>query len=177
MRKKHGTVRTAVRPSGSVNRDRFTRFGRFPNFSLFFFFFFLTLSQKSLLASLWNPLSITLNPHSLKSQSLSRLCLSLVTVALSQLSPDFFLNPHSLNHSLPRRRRTVAAQPRSLPHSLKVSITLSSLPLSLVAVAAQPRSQLTLSRSSLPLSLVPVAAHSVPRRRCRRWYFNLFFLC
>ena len=23
MRKKHGTVRTAVRPSGSVNRDRF----------------------------------------------------------------------------------------------------------------------------------------------------------
>ena len=29
MRKKHGTVRTAVRPSGSVNRDRFGRFGRF----------------------------------------------------------------------------------------------------------------------------------------------------
>ena len=26
MRKKHGTVRTAVRPSGSVNRDRFGRF-------------------------------------------------------------------------------------------------------------------------------------------------------
>ena len=29
MRKKHGTVRTAVRPSGSVNRDRFGRFWLF----------------------------------------------------------------------------------------------------------------------------------------------------
>ena len=46
MPKKHGTVRTAVRPSGSVNRDWFGRFGLFQSlndvvhFSLFFFFFF-----------------------------------------------------------------------------------------------------------------------------------------
>ena len=44
MRKKHGTVRTTVRPSGSMNRDRFGRFGLFQSlndvvhFSFFFFF-------------------------------------------------------------------------------------------------------------------------------------------
>ena len=47
MPKKHGTVRPAVRPSGSVNRDRFGRFGLFQSlndvvhFSFFFFFFSL----------------------------------------------------------------------------------------------------------------------------------------
>ena len=47
MPKKHGTVRPAVRPSGSVNRDRFGRFGRFGLFQslndvvqLLFFSFF-----------------------------------------------------------------------------------------------------------------------------------------
>ena len=45
MPKKHGTVRPAVRPSGSVNRDRFGRFGLFQSlndvvhFSFSFFFF------------------------------------------------------------------------------------------------------------------------------------------
>ena len=34
MRKKHGTVRTAVRPSGSVNHDRFTWSNGLPCFSL-----------------------------------------------------------------------------------------------------------------------------------------------
>ena len=171
MRKKHGPVRTAARPSSSMNHDRFKRLPCFnlkttsfhpfpPLYGVVPPFFFNPLSKITSASSLlWNPLSITFG---------------------------VFLNPHSLNHSLvsaslsitlPRCRHTVAAQPKFLPHSLKVSITLSSLPLSLVAVAAQPRSQLTLSRSSLPLSLVPVAAHSVPRRRRRRWYFNLFFLC
>ena len=81
--------------------------------------FFLTLSQKSLSASssLWNPPSIT---------------------------TGLFLNPHSLNHSfvytsLPHHRRTVAAQPRFLPHSLKVSITL---------LKSQSLSRLCLSPSS-----------------------------
>ena len=45
MPKKHGTVRPAVRPSGSVNRDRFGWFGLFQSLNdvvhfLFFFFFF-----------------------------------------------------------------------------------------------------------------------------------------
>ena len=50
MPKKHGTVRPAVRPSGSMNRDRFGRFGRFGLFQSlndvvhFFFFFFFSLN-------------------------------------------------------------------------------------------------------------------------------------
>ncbi|KAK4596520.1 hypothetical protein RGQ29_014530 [Quercus rubra] len=90
MRKKHGTVRTAVRPSGSVNCDR---------------------------------LNLSLAP--------SHLILS------------------------PSRRRTVAAHPLSLAPShfaLHSSVTLSShfaaQPLSRVAVAAQPRSQLPRRRRS-----------------------------
>ena len=68
------------------------------------------------------PLSkITLNPHTLKSQSLSRCCLS------------------------PSRRRTVAARPLSLS---RLFVTLSLLPLSRVAVAAQPRLQLPRRRRS-----------------------------
>ena len=53
MRKKHGTVRTAVRPSGSVNRERFGRFKRAALFCLktapfrpFFFFFFFFLIRR-----------------------------------------------------------------------------------------------------------------------------------
>ena len=77
-------------------------------------------------------------------QSLSRLC-------LSPSSPSHYRNSVQISSSLSQS-----------------SITLSSLPLSLLVVAAQPRSQLTLSRSSLPLSLIPVTAHSMPRRRRRR---------
>ena len=53
MPKKHGTVRPAVRPSGSVNRDRFGRFGRFGLFQSlndvvhFFFFFFFPKRRRS----------------------------------------------------------------------------------------------------------------------------------
>ena len=70
---------------------------------------------------------------------------------------------------------------------LTLSITLSSPPFSFVAVAAQPRSQLSpnhsslsqslsasLSRSSLSLSLVAVATHSLPR--CRHRHLVLYFL-
>ena len=96
-------------------------------------FFFNPLSKITSASSLlWNPLSITLG---------------------------VFLNPHSLNHSLvsaslsitlPRCRHTVAAQPKFLPHSLKVSITLLSLPRSLVIVVLSQLSPylfLTLSKS------------------------------
>ena len=193
MRKKHGPVQTTIQPSSSVNRDRFTQFERLPCFNsktiLFhpffssytasFHLFFLTLSQKSLSvsSSLWNPLSITLG---------------------------LFLNPHSLNHSLVSasllcRCCTVAAQLRFLPYSLKVLITLSSLPLSLFAILTLSKSQSLsrlylprhrrssdcsslshahlclspLSPSQLTLCLVTVAVAVI-------WYFitsNLFFLC
>ena len=71
--------------------------------------------------------------------------------------------------------------------TLGLFLTPSSLPLSFVAVAAQPRSQLSLnhsslsqslsaslSHSSLSLSLVTVAAHSLPHRHHRR--LVLYFL-
>ena len=156
-----------------------------------FHLFFLTLSQKSLSASssLWNPLSITLsslplskitlNPHSLKSQSLSRLCLSpsplshcrsstqisssiltlsslplsLVAIALSQLSPDLFLTL-SKSQSLSR----FCLSPSS---SLQLSPDRSSLSHAHLCLSPSSPSQLT-------LCLVAVAIV---------WYFDLFFLC
>ena len=144
MRKKHGPVRTAARPSSSMNHDRFKRLTCFnlkttsfhpfpPLYGVVPPFFFNPLSKITSASSLlWNPLSITFG---------------------------VFLNPHSLNHSLvsaslsitlPRCRHTVAAQPKFLPHSLKVSITLLSLPLSLVIVVLSQLSPylfLTLSKS------------------------------
>ena len=158
MRKKHGTVRTAFRPSGSVNRDRFGWFGLFQPLNdvvqlLFFFFFFplngvvlkrlqhifffppirrrSALSQNHSSETL-SHFSITLNPHlslplskiTLKS-SHSQVSISPRAVALSQLSLS------------PSRCRT---------SQLSLFVTLSShfvaQPLSRVAVAAQPRSQL-----------------------------------
>ena len=160
MRKKHGTVRTAIRPSGSVNRDRFGWFGLFQPLNdvvqlLFFFFFPLngvvlkrlqhifffppirrrsalsqnhsseTLSHFSTLTRLCLSQKSLSNPHTLKSQSLPR------AVALSQLSLS------------PSCRRT---------SQLSLFVTLSShfaaQPLSRVAVAAQPRSQLPRRRRS-----------------------------
>ena len=95
--------------------------------------------SKSLLASLWNPFSITLNPHS---------SLPLLSLPLSKIA----FNPYTLkSQSLfrcclsPSRCRTVAAQPFSLSC---LFVTLSSLPLSLVAIATQPRSQLPRRRRS-----------------------------
>ena len=57
--------------------------------------FFLTLSQKSLLASLWNPLSITLNPHS--SLPLSKITLNPHSLKSQSLS-CLYLCPSSLSH-------------------------------------------------------------------------------
>ena len=112
MWKKHGPVWTAVRPSGSMNRDRFTRFKRLPCFVL------KQHHSISFFPPIRRRLEHTLNPktkinwdHSETlaslSQSLSHLCLS--PSSPSQLNPDLFLT---------------------------LSITLSSLPFSLVAVAA-----------------------------------------
>ena len=177
MQKKHGPVQTAVRPSGSMNRDQFTRFERLPCFSS------KTTSFHPFSPPIRRRSTFFFNP-------LSKITLSL-----------FLTLKPSLNHSRPLVSasllcpcRTVAAQLRFLPHSLKVLITLLSLPLSLVAILtlsksqslsrlylspsspSQLRSQLTLSRSSLPLSLVPVAAHSVPRRRRRHRRLVLYNL-
>ena len=95
--------------------------------------FFNPLSKITL--SLFLTLKPSLNHSRLLPQSsLSSLPLSLITITLLQLSPDFFL-------------------------TLSKSQSPSRLCLSPLS-----SSQLTLSRSSLPLSLVLVAAHSVPRR-------------
>ena len=108
MRKKHGTVRTAVRPSDSVNHDRFTWSNGLPCFSLKRrrFVPFFPIIWRHLGHSDW--ITPKRNPQV----------------------------PHSLNHSLvsaslPRRRRSsaqIAAQPRS-------QLTLC---LSLTLIAAQP---------------------------------------
>ena len=168
MRKKHGTVRTAVRPSGSVNRDRFTRFGRFPNFSLFFFFplygvvppFFFFFNPLSKIT-----LSLTLKPSLNHSQS------SLVSASLKNHSQSS-LSQVSITLSslpLPRHRRTVAAQPRFLPQS-SLSQSLSPSSPSHCCSSAQISSSLSQSLNhslvftSLPRcrrSSTQIAAHSL----------------
>ena len=158
MRKKHGTVWTAVRPSGSVNRDRFGRFGLFQPLNdvvqlLFFlfpkrhrsemapaYFFSPPIRRRSALSQ--NHSSETLSHFS----TLTRLCLSQKSLS----------NPHTLkSQSLPR---AVALSQLSLSPScrrtsrLSLFVTLSShfaaQPLSRVAVAAQPRLQLPRRRRS-----------------------------
>ena len=130
MRKKHGTVRTAVRPSGSVNRDRFGWFGLFQPLNdvvqlLFFFFFplngvvlkrlqhiffFPPIRRRSALSQnhsseTLSHFSITLNPH--------------LSLPLSKIT---LKSSHSQVSISPSRRRTIAAQ--SLRHSL-VAASLS----------------------------------------------------
>ena len=113
----------------TLKRRRSTLFP-LPYTASFHLFFFLTLSQKSLLASLWNPLSI-----------LTRLCLSQKSLSILTLS--------SLNHSL------VSASPSSPSHcrssaQISSSILTLSITLSFVAVALlqlSPDLFLTLSKS------------------------------
>ena len=115
IRKKHGTVRTVVRPSGSVNYDRFTWSNRLPCFSLkrrhFVPFFPPNMAS---FGAFWlnNPEMKPSGPS--LSQSLSRLCLS--PSSPSQLSPDRSLakiTAHSLPLSHAHRSSAVAAH--SLP--------------------------------------------------------------
>ena len=145
MRKKHGTIRTAVRPSGSMNRDRFGWFRLFQplNDVVQLLLFFSPIQRHSEMAPAYffPPLygvvlpflKITLLKPFLISQSLS----TLTRLCLSQKSLS---NPHILkSQSLPR---TVALS------QLSLFVTLSLLPLSRVAVAAQPRLQLPRRRRS-----------------------------
>ena len=182
MQKKHGPVQTTVRPFGSMNRDQFTRFERLPCFS-----------SKT---TLFHPFSPPIRRRS-----------TFFFNPLSKITFSLFLTlKPSLNHSRPFVSAsllchccTVAAQLRFLPYSLKVLITLSSLPLSLFAILTLSKSQSLsrlylprhrrssdrsslshahlclspLSSSQLTLCLVTVAVAVI-------WYFitsNLFFLC
>ena len=146
MRKKHGTVRTAIRPSGSVNRDRFGWFGLFQPLNdvvqlLFFFFFplngvvlkrlqhiffFPPIRRRSALSQnhsseTLSHFSITLNPH--------------LSLPLSKIT---LKSSHSQVSISPSRRRTIAAQPlsltlshfaaQSLRHSLVALRSSASLP-------------------------------------------------
>ena len=176
MRKKHGTVRTAVRPSGSVNRDRFTRFGRFPNFSLFFFFFFplngVVLNSSNvffftLLYGVVLPLSKSLfwNGETLISHFSSPI---LVSASLKSSSETLLYsslplsNPHTRAVApsqlilSPSRRRTVVAQSLSRRTSHFVAQSLSRRTSQLSLSPASP-SQRSLDRS------VVVAVAAQPR--------------
>ena len=150
MRKKHGTIRTAVRPFGSVNRDRFGRFGLFQPLNdvvqLLFFFPPKRRRSETAPADFFSPLygvvlpslKITLLKPFLISQSLS----TLTRLCLSQKSLS---NPHTLkSQSLPC---TVAAQPLSLAPSHCRSLVSSSL--SRCCLSPTSPSQRSLDRSSL----------------------------
>ena len=166
MRKKHGTVRTAVRPSGSVNRDRFGRFELFQPLNdvvqLLFFFFFLFFSLNGVvlkwLQHIFFPFLYGVVLPSLKITLLKPFLISqpsLISAFLKNHSQILTLS--SLNLSLvPLHCRSSASPPRVVALRSSVSSSLSrrtsqlSLSLaspsqrsldcsSLVAVAAQPR--------------------------------------
>ena len=123
MRKKHEPVWTAVRSSGSVNRERFKRVERVQSFCLkttsfqpiFFFFFFLPSSYTASFSSYYLltlfPVSRTLrNPHieiarNLTSLSftLSSLPLSLVAAVRPLLHRRSTINPAAVLPLLHRR--------------------------------------------------------------------------
>ena len=153
MRKKHGTVRTAVRPSGSVNRDRFGRFRLFQPLNdvvqlLFFFFFPYT-------ASFWNSSSIFPPPMRRRSalsqnhsfETLSHFSITLNPHSYLPLSKITLKSSHSQVSISPSRRRTVAAQPLSLAPSHCRSSVSSSL--SRCCLSPASSSQCSLDRSSL----------------------------
>ena len=131
MRKKHGTVRTAVRPSGSVNRDRFGWFGLFQplNDVVQLLFFFSPKRRRSETAPAYIffpsytasfcPLSKSLfwNPFSFLNHSQP----SLVFASLKNHSQILTLS--SLNLSLaPSHYRSSA----SLPHAVALRSSVSS---------------------------------------------------
>ena len=152
MRKKHGTVRTAVRPSGSVNRDRFGWFGLFQPLNdvvqLLFFFFFPPKRRRSETAPaffFFFPSYTASFCHLSKSlfwfsetlshfSTLTRLCpLSKITLKSSHsqiLAPLHCRS--SVSSSLSHRTLQLSLSPAS---PLQRSLDRSSL----VAVAAQPR--------------------------------------
>ena len=158
--KKHGTVRPAVRPSGSVNHDRFGRFGRFGLFQslndvvhfLFFFFFSLngvvliqlqrflfcpsytaSFFVLSLSQSFWNPFSFYSSLPSLKvSETASHSQKSLSNPrAVALHSPVVAVALHS---SLAPSHFTAPSRRRT--SQLPRAVALRSY---LVTVAAQPR--------------------------------------
>ena len=142
MRKKHGPVRTVVRPFGSVNRDQFKRL---PCFSLKTALFHLFFPPPPIRRHL---------EHTLKQKSIE------ITLKPS-ITLDLFLTLSITLSSLPLSLIAIAAQPRSLPHSFN-----HSLPLSHVYLCLSPS-----SLSQLTLCLVTVTVV---------WYFitsNLLFLC
>ena len=130
MRKKHGTIRTAVRPFGSVNRDRFGRFGLFQplNDVVQLLFFFPPKRRRSETApadffppytASFCPLSKSLfwNPFSFLNHSQP----SLVFASLKNHSQILTLS--SLNLSLaPSHYRSSA----SLPHAVALRSSVSS---------------------------------------------------
>ena len=129
MPKKHGTVRTAARPSGYVNHDWFGLFQSLNDvvhFSLFFSFFFFPKQRHSETAPaffFFPPIrrrSALSQNHS--SDSLKPFLISQPSL-VSALSQKSLSNPLTLKSS---RRCTVAAQ--SLRHSLIALCSSASLP-------------------------------------------------
>ena len=153
MPKKHGTVRPAVRPSGSVNRDRFGRFGRFGLFQSlndvvhFSFFFFFPKRRRSETAPAFFVLS---------------LLYGVVLPSLKVLKPFLISHFSFLNTTLCPLSKSLKRRPHTLKSSLSNPRT-SQLTL-------KNHSQITLKSSlSNPLSQI-LALHSsqLPRRRALR---------
>ena len=137
MPKKHGTVRPAVRPSGSVNRDRFGRFGLFQSLNdvvHFSFFFFFPKRRRSETAPAFFVLSLlygvvlpslkVLKPFLISKHNSLVSALSQISETASLISQKSLSNPHSQILSLKSSHFTAPSSPRT-----------SQLPR---AVAAQP---------------------------------------
>ena len=152
MPKKHGTVRPAVWPSGSMNRDRFGRFGRFGLFQslndvVHFLFFFFPKRRRSETAPAFFVLS---------------LLYGVVLPSLKVLKP-FLISKHN---------SLVSALSQSLwngvPHFSKITLK-SSL--------SNPLSQILALHSSLVAAhfAAPLRRRSSARLSFSRYFQILFF--
>ena len=164
MRKKHGTVWTAVRPFGSVNRDRFGRFGLFQPLNdvvQLLFFFSLNGIVLKWLQHIFFPLLYVVVLPSLKITLLKPFLISqplLVSAFLKNHSQILTLS--SLNLSLvPLHCRSSASFPRVVALRSSVFSSLSRRTSQLSLSLASP-SQCSLDRSSL------VAVATQPRYDC-----------
>ena len=153
MRKKHGTVWTAVRPSGSVNRDRFGRFGLFQPLNdvvQLLFFFSLNGIVLKWLQHIFFPLLYDVVRPSLKITLLKPFLISqpsLVSAFLKNHSQILTLS--SLNLSVvPLHCHSSATLPRVVALRSSVSSSLSRRTSQLSLSPASP-SQCSLDRSSL----------------------------
>ena len=162
MRKKHGTIRTAVRPFGSVNRDRFGRFGLFQPLNdvvqLLFFFPLNGIVLKRLQQIFFPPirrLSALSQNHS--SETLSHFSITLNPHSSLPLSKITLKSSHSQVSISPLYCRSSASLPRVV--ALRSSVSLPRA----IALRSSVSSSLSRSTSQLSLSLASPSQRSLDR--------------